>query len=559
MRNIASRLIRLRDVYPGDTERSQAHRLLIVNSVWLAVVIVTGPVALLAGAVSLGLNTETALFPLTLVIAALVHQLVQQGRVRLAQWAFVLNVLAVALLSIFPGYRLDTPFIVLVSLPLTAAGVLLRRAGVLSVAAAIAIAVAVGGAVQMATDMEASSLGSANDSIGATVALVALVVLLNAGMLVVFTGNAEGLASRQRRLSRWMDASARISESLVSLPAPGEALNLVVEQIREAFDLYHIQVFMTDPLSGLATMRASTGFIGRRLLEEDSLLTPEESSPVNDALRRKDPLLIGDNASESQRAGFLPATRSELLIPLRVGDMLPIGVLDLHSTRPDEFSPELRRALSAIAHHLAAALYAVEQGKDLREGYAERDRLIAEVDAVRHELARTNRQLVSTTWGAYLQERAQAVPGFGWQGGEVQPLQEPSETVEETLSDGQPRLIQREGHQVLCLPIRLRGMTLGAVEFQRAGSSAWSPAAEELAQAVADRLALSLENARLFEQAQVTAQREQLVSQVASRLQASNDLQALLTRAAAEFQDALGATHTQVRLGVPMINDDSEA
>jgi hypothetical protein len=34
-------------------------------------------------------------------------------------------------------------------------------------------------------------------------------------------------------------------------------------------------------------------------------------------------------------------------------------------------------------------------------------------------------------------------------------------------------------------------------------------------------------------------------------LQASNDLQTLLTVAAAQFQDALGATRTQVRLGIP--------
>jgi GAF domain-containing protein len=109
---------------------------------------------------------------------------------------------------------------------------------------------------------------------------------------------------------------------------------------------------------------------------------------------------------------------------------------------------------------------------------------------------------------------------------------------------------------VLCVPIRLRGQTLGAVEFRRPGATGWSSAALELAQIVAERLALSLENARLFEQAQTTAQREQLVSQITSQLQTATDLQSLLALAAARFQEALGATQTSVRLGGLPANDD---
>lgn len=126
--------------------------------------------------------------------------------------------------------------------------------------------------------------------------------------------------------------------------------------------------------------------------------------------------------------------------------------------------------------------------------------------------------------------------------------------MDNTLQDGQPRLEMRDGEHVLCVPIRLRGQTLGAVEFRRSSEVGWSPSAMELAQAVADRMALSLENARLFEQAQTTARREQLVSQVTAQLQSTNNLQDLLTLAAAQFQEALGAHRTQVRLGLPALD-----
>jgi hypothetical protein len=63
----------------------------------------------------------------------------------------------------------------------------------------------------------------------------------------------------------------------------------------------------------------------------------------------------------------------------------------------------------------------------------------------------------------------------------------------------------------------------------------------------------------LFEQAQNTAQREQVVSRITSQLQTTSDLQSLLTLAAEQFQEALGATQTRVRLGLPTIDSDHSA
>jgi len=72
-----------------------------------------------------------------------------------------------------------------------------------------------------------------------------------------------------------------------------------------------------------------------------------------------------------------------------------------------------------------------------------------------------------------------------------------------------------------------------------------------LAQVISERLALALDNLRLFEQAQVIARREQLASQIGANLQAKTDIDSLVTVAAEAFQEALGASRTNVRLGVP--------
>ncbi|NDJ77421.1 MAG: GAF domain-containing protein [Chloroflexi bacterium] len=546
MINVIIRTVRIQHPYDDPGERQQAQRLLAINLVWLVAI---GLSFLVYSAYDFAVSTATLFFPLSLFIAGLSHWLLQHGQLHQARFLFVLNILAATFLSIFPDYRIDTPFLMVLVLPLVAAGLLLRRRGLLLVTVFLMATVTVGGYLQYATDMEPTSIGSTDRSIQVTILLFDTLITLTAAMLWFFTANMEETLRTRSYLSNLIDVTARTSQTLVGLPTSGEELNHFVEELQEALDLYHIQIFLSDPTSGLPVLQASTGYMGRRLLEEHSLLTPEEDSPINDALRRKDPLVIGERAPEKQRSGFLPATRSQLLLPLRVGELLPFGVLDLHSSKPDDFTPQMLNALVPISHQLAVALYSSQQTTEVRSSYQERDQLIEQIDATQRELARINRQLIGVTWGTYLEDRQHMVPGFEWQQGQVAPSEARSETIDQILADGQARLEQRDGEHVLCVPIRLRGQTLGALEFKRSGQASWSAAALELAQAVAERLALSLENARLFEQAQTTARREQLVSQVTTRLQTTNDLTTLLTLAAEQFQGALGATHTQVRLG----------
>jgi GAF domain-containing protein len=367
--------------------------------------------------------------------------------------------------------------------------------------------------------------------------------------LTILRAIHDSAAERQHSLTSLIAHTAQISQTVAELPGMGEELNHVVEQLRDMLGLYHVQVFLADPDSGLPVLHASTGFIGRRLLEEGGLVSPDEGSPVNAALRQKDPILIRDTDSEERRASFLPATQSELLLPLHVGNLVPLGVLDVHSTRSDAFSPEERDILVMISRHIAAALHNLRQADMLRASFEECDRLNDQIEAASRELSRLDRQLVGSTWGAYLKERQHAMPGLSWRAGSLSPAgAEESDILAQTTRDGEARLEQREDGSVLCVPIRLRGQTLGAVEFRRASSTPWTAAALDLARVVAERLALSLENARLFEQAQTTAQREQLVSQISGKLTGTTDIDQILQTAIRELGLALHASQTMIRL-----------
>jgi GAF domain-containing protein len=558
MREFFAPLTTIRAAYTDPSEQQQAQRLLLINLVWIAAIILATPFMLWWLARVPQINRGLLIIPGTVLVAFIAFELIQHGHLRQARRLFVLNLFIAALVSIFPDYRLDTPFIIVFTLPLTAAGVLLRGSRLLGIALVLLVITGVGGLAQIAVDMQPTRLGGTTESVGTSIALVFVMIGLNTVMLWTFTSSTEDVLDRQRSLVDLIAHISQIGQTLADLPAVGEDLNRVVEQLREALGLYHVQIFLADPVSGLPILQAGTGFIGRRLLEEEGLLTPDEHSPINEVLRHADSILIRDTDPGQKRGGFLPATQSELLLPLRVGSQAPLGVLDLHSTQRDAFLSEERDALVAVSNHLAAALHGARQTERLRAILEQRDQLGGQIEAAQREVARLNRQLVGTAWGTYLKERQRTVPGLTWREGAIDSAETGSEALVYTIEDGQPRLEQREDGSVLCVPIRLRGQTLGAVEFRRSDSTQWTTAALELAEVVAERLALSLENARLFEQAQTTAQREQLISHITSQLQTTTDLQSLLMLAAAQFQDALGATHTRVRLGTPAENDQTQ-
>jgi GAF domain-containing protein len=67
-----------------------------------------------------------------------------------------------------------------------------------------------------------------------------------------------------------------------------------------------------------------------------------------------------------------------------------------------------------------------------------------------------------------------------------------------------------------------------------------------LIEAVSRQLALTLENARLLEEAQHRAAREQLTSEVTARMRETLDIESVLQTAAQELHKALGQVETEV-------------
>jgi hypothetical protein len=64
-----------------------------------------------------------------------------------------------------------------------------------------------------------------------------------------------------------------------------------------------------------------------------------------------------------------------------------------------------------------------------------------------------------------------------------------------------------------------------------------------------NRLSITLDNARLFEESQRSADRERVLNEIASKITAQSDIESILTTAVREVGQALRTQNVRVRLG----------
>jgi GAF domain-containing protein len=119
----------------------------------------------------------------------------------------------------------------------------------------------------------------------------------------------------------------------------------------------------------------------------------------------------------------------------------------------------------------------------------------------------------------------------------------------EAAQKGEPIVRQANGRPgVMALPVVVRGEVIGAIEVELNETTDWQTSLEML-NAVSERLATSLENARLFEEARAATAQEQLINQLVTQYQASPSVDDLLRITLTELSNVLGAERGAIRLG----------
>jgi len=134
-------------------------------------------------------------------------------------------------------------------------------------------------------------------------------------------------------------------------------LNTTVELINDGYaNVYHVQVFLLDADRRNAQLVASTGAVGKLLMNRGHSLPVGSLSVIGQVVLRGEPIVARSSSSQTvhRRNEFLPETRAEAAFPLRLGDSV-IGALDLQSKQDDAFEASDLPIFQSLADSIAIA------------------------------------------------------------------------------------------------------------------------------------------------------------------------------------------------------------
>jgi signal transduction histidine kinase len=188
------------------------------------------------------------------------------------------------------------------------------------------------------------------------------------------------LAEELQKRAAELQAVAKLSTTVSTVLDPGELLQSVVDLTKDRFDLYHAHIYLFDDTRSTLLLAAGAGDIGRKMVaKQHAISADEEKSLIARTARERKAIFVNNVRSEP---GFLPNpllpdTRSEMTIPMIVGDQM-LGVFDVQSATTGGFSEDdvnIYTTLSAqVAVSLQNARLYVEQAATLAQ-LRELDRL----------------------------------------------------------------------------------------------------------------------------------------------------------------------------------------
>ena len=201
----------------------------------------------------------------------------------------------------------------------------------------------------------------------------------------------EAALAAQARLSAELRAVSDVSLATAATLDVDRLLAAAADLTKENFGLYHSHIYLLDDDKTLLTLRAGAGEVGRQMAREGRQIPISARSIVARAARERDVILVRDTRRSTDFLPhvLLPDTRSEMAIPLIIGDRL-LGVLDVQSDEVGRFQPDDRQVYKILAAQLAVAtqnaLYFAEQ-LEMAEKLREVDRLKTDFLArMSHEL-----------------------------------------------------------------------------------------------------------------------------------------------------------------------------
>lgn len=326
------------------------------------------------------------------------------------------------------------------------------------------------------------------------------------------------------RRGKQYEAIAKVGQAINTAQNLQELLPHISEVISQQFGFYHVGIFLNDANNQYAILSAANSEGGKKMLNRGHQLKIGEQGIVGFATGIGKPRIaldVGQDAVYFNNPD-LSETHSEMALPLIISGNI-IGALDVQSKETNAFSDEDVEVLSTLADQVSLAI----QNARL---YDQTKKSLSEAEAI-------YRQYFRESWSQLPED--QKTTGFRYTTSGTIPL------LETELEDKSKRAADDE-RQVVSIPIIMRKETVGALSVMVPKQERIKPDQMDLIKAVADRVALAAENARLFDETARRAQREQLVSEITTKIRGTNDPQEMIRTAIEELQQALKVSRIEI-------------
>ncbi len=289
---------------------------------------------------------------------------------------------------------------------------------------------------------------------------------------------------------------------------PQKLMEKIVQLVEEQLGHYHTAIYLLDASNRWAEVKEATGEAGRALKNSQYRVEVNNLTMLGRAIKRRETqvALIASKESHTLQNPLLPFTRSEIILPLLIGDKA-LGALDIHSTKEAAFGQQEIDTLQSMANQIAIAL--------------ENARLFQETQQNLQELRTLQRQ--------YLQQ--------AWQETNL-PQKETTVTIGEDTELNKEHIIE--------IPLVLRDQPIGKINLEMEESP--TPEEQTWMQAIATQAALALENARLLEETQNLANREKTITDISGKIWASSTIEGILQTTIRELGTALDAAEATIEL-----------
>ncbi|MDO8754844.1 MAG: GAF domain-containing protein [Anaerolineales bacterium] len=346
-------------------------------------------------------------------------------------------------------------------------------------------------------------------------------------------GQANELNARRAVL---FESIARVAASATSLGEPSVLVPSLAEQISHIFGYDRVDIYLLE--TGGQTPQFA---VFNRNGDDTASLLQDTTLDID--------TLVGIVAKNGlSRTAFnegadsvyfsspeLTLLQSEIALPLIAGANL-IGVLAVYSKNTRAFSSEDTSTLKILSDIISNALEGSKRYLIGRQSVAESESKYADILGLEWGRYKKEEELSGFRFAAGLTE---AITPAMMQGEKARSFDIPQASPVDDTADSRVKLLA---------PVRLRGQELGTLEIYMPQGHTWSEDDIDIVETVAERLALSMENARLFQSSASRAERERVVSEIASKISGGVRVESILRTTAQELSQALSGAEVLIKL-----------